>query len=397
MLRDVRALAVVLAALLPAAVAVASCALEGFTVQGAAGAPPDAGPDAGAGGGVGAGGGSGGDMGCERASYPKPPSDVTLSGDETFTVALRSIDFGEKASAPPGLDIDDRCTCCCDDDGPSCLQPKESCDYDHGVDNAAAAIFKLIGLSLVDFSSEFFSTGAEQGLWSIVLRVRGYNGLPDDDQVELAWLMSSGLDAGDAGAGAPAWDGEDLWEITNESMVGPDGGAPNPAGGVEGNTPRFVDPLAYVTGGVLVASFPSAEMRVAGSLNSVVLRLTGGFLVARVEASPGVPGAYALADGLVVGKWRLEDVFLAISSYRSNDGLPVCTDDTAYVIGKQTICKSADVYAGTTTPTTPCDSLSLGVAFEASPARVGAIISPPGNPPGCPPETDPANDSCAPL
>ncbi|MBI4705998.1 MAG: serine/threonine protein kinase [Deltaproteobacteria bacterium] len=45
-------------------------------------------------------------------------------------------------------------------------------------------------------------------------------------------------------------------------------------------------------------------------------------------------------------------------------------------------------------PTTPCDALSFGMAFEAAPAKLGRIVEVAAGPAGCPPEVNPASDNC---
>lgn len=382
----------------PIAIAAASCAVEGFTVgKGAGGSAASTTATTTASTGTAGGGGAGGEVvdagDCGHATYPNPPSGTTSDGNEDFIVALRSIDWGEDAEVPPGLDLDGKCSCCCEGEASSCLEPKTICDFPQGIDNAAAGLFKFIGGALENFSSAFFSSSSELGAWSIVFRVRGYNGEVDDDQVELDWYMSSGTrDA--AGVRIPAkWDGTDTWGIMPDSLEAPDGGVPNNALGVDGNAPKFVDPNAYVSNGTLVASMPSTDIRLAGSINTILLRLTGAYLVARIETEPG-GGAHVLRDGLIVGKWKLADLFLALSSYRDADGSAFCTDNSLYKIGKPTLCKNADTFSGSTTPTTPCDAVSIGIAFQSHPAAFGVVVAPPAELPGCPPETDPANDTC---
>ena len=51
------------------------------------------------------GGGSGGDV-CEHTSYPEPPKDRDLGGEQEFVVAMNSIGLGETLETRVGVDLD---------------------------------------------------------------------------------------------------------------------------------------------------------------------------------------------------------------------------------------------------------------------------------------------------
>lgn len=391
--------------------AFASCALAGFAVLDEV--PADAG--SGAGGAstssttsstgsttTDAGVGGQGGASCGLATFPGPPSIATTAGQEEFVVAIRSIDFGEASGEVPGLDLDGKCTCvqgaptpkgCCQSDGPSCKMAKVTCDAPRGIDNAGARVFSLISGALDSFSSAFFSKGAEAGQWTTLFRVRGYNGSANDDQVELDWYASRGIElpAGpDGGPPAPLWDGHDAWYVTTDSVETPEAGPPSL------DQPRWFDKNAYVTDHVLVASIPASVLRLAGT-SSIDIRISAGFVVARI-APPGDGGAgYALQDGVIVFRWAVKDVFYALSSYRDNDGKPLCTDNVLYGVGLGQICSLPDLTVQPSGPTTPCDALSTGITFQASAAKLGDFFAPQPPSGGCPAGTDPADGQCPPL
>lgn len=373
--------------------ALASCAIETFTIESTASSTSGSGGAGGAGGAGGGEGGEGGDGICGHASYPGPPG-TTVPGNEEFTVAIRSIDLGEKRPTPPGLDLDGKCSCCCEGEGSSCIEKKTVCDYPLGVDNAASGMFKLVAVGLDNFSSSFFSEQAEVGNWSFLLRIRNYTGTADDDQVEVAWFMSDGVFNDQGMPIAPSWDGNDAWTINSTSMSAPDGGPADIALGVEGNVPLYLDSKAYITNHTLVASLPDAEILLGGGNSRITFHLVGAFLVADVVEEPNSKKPM-LNNALLVGRWRTSDLFRALSTYRNSDGSAFCTDDNLYKIAKPTICNSVDIYSGIGTPTTPCDSFSLGMEFTTFPAKIKEIVQAKPASPGCPPETDPINDSCA--
>src|SRR6185437_7391727 len=80
------------------------------------------------------------------------------------------------------------------------------------------------------------SAALVQGRYGVVIQVDGWNGLPDDDSVEVSVHTSPGL----SGGAAPAWNGGDAWLVYPD--VEPDGSR------------RFAVDHApgYVAGGVLV-------------------------------------------------------------------------------------------------------------------------------------------------
>ncbi len=389
------------------AAALASCALAGFTVL------DEVAPPSGAGGSgtsttttststtsttppTEAGAGGQGGAPCGLATFPGPPSIPTPEGTVEFVAAIRSIDFGEKTGNVPGLDLDGKCTCtankipkgCCQSDGPTCAMATKACDGPRGIDNAGAGVFSMLSTFLGNFGSDYYSQRAAEGQWTTLLRVRDYNGTANDDRVEVDWYASKGVEHADGGVDPPAWDGDDRWYVTNDSVDTPDGGAPSL------EQPRWFDKKAYVTDHVLVASMPSSVLRLAGT-SAVDIRLSAGFVVARIEPL-GAGKGYALTGGLLVFRWRIEDVFLALGSYRDEAGQPICTNDPFYKTGRTQLCSLPDITVEAVAPTSPCTALSVGVAFEAQPARLGEFAAPAAVTNGCPPGSDPKDDSCPP-
>lgn len=340
-------------------------------------------PEAGVGASGGGGSGGGGGEPCEHAAQPSPPGVVDAGDGPEFVVALRSIHVDSQPDGGAvGLDLD--VTCTCQGEGPSCAHPSDDddCDLSQGRDNALVAVLQLFGAGLgLDDVAQYFTDRAEAGLWSLLLRVRGYNGELDDDRVEVAWFQPAGF--GDAGA--PAWEGSDPWPIADTSLQ------PAADGGLDVEHPRFVDHHAYVTGGVLVVRLPDADLVLRGSAAHLAVSLTGAIVVGRLEPAGG---RWALRDALVAGRLVEQDVFRAVSSMRATSGEPLCVDDPAYLPGKTEACASLDILAQPGVSTQPCDALSAGIAFEAEPAAIGPVQPPPALGPGCDSSVDPIHDSC---
>lgn len=384
----------------------ASCAVEGFVIV-EDNATPAATSSASSGGSGGSeattGGGS--SSKCEHASWPGPPTAADRGGEDIeIVVAVRSVDFGadDLTQGPTvGFDLDDRCTC--QGDGPSCKAATgaeyDGCDGPQGRDNAVAYLFSSIQVFKPDFSASTFSEGSNNGDWSLLIHVRNYNGLPNDDQVDLAAFPSPGIrsDPCNPSDGVPAWDGTDRWSIdlTAIDSAGAGGGPAEPD--CDGDrdpslsSPKFLDTGAYVTDGVVVANLPEAGLLIPTSDGTTALGLTAGFISGKLEKQPD--GTWLMNDGLLVGRWRIDDLLVTLSTV-SSGGEPICTDHPLYQLVKKAVCGYPDITSVLGGPTTPCDALSFAMAFDAQSAHLGSIVEQTSEEFECPSETDPANDSC---
>ncbi|MBI4951254.1 MAG: hypothetical protein HY908_04420 [Myxococcales bacterium] len=347
-------------------VAAASCALEGFRKS-----DPDE-----------TQGGAGNGPTCGSAEYPPPPSLSDAGGDVSFVVAVRRVLLTRQVDGGAlGVDLDSRCTCQGEDS--TCVVPGDggACDFPGGRDNATAGLFGTLQTLLQQGDiGTFYSAQAEQGKWSLLMRVRNYNGDSDDDQVELAWYVADGYYPIDTQV--PKWDGTDSWIVSSDSVTASDV-----------NQPTYVDPYAYVTNHMLVASLPASALVLAGTLSRIRFALTGGGVLARIVPSGT---SFALREGIVAARIAESDLFAAVSSYRDDNGLPLCTDGLFYATAKSIVCNGRDILSGLGGPSMPCDALSLAVGFESDPAELGPVL--PTAPPAtlCPPGTDPATDTCGP-
>jgi hypothetical protein len=325
---------------------------------------------------------------CMHAVPPDPPGVPPDDGGfNDIILALHSIDLGETqyAIGPStitiGLDLDDQCTC--EGQGPTCIGPNgnKDCDGVAGRDNAAAGLFNLLTLALGsnEFGSQYFSDQMAGGRYTLLLRIRGYNGTGNDFNVEVDQYVSPST----TGNLIPNWDGQDIWNISAACIDGGEDGSVD--------TPLYVDPNAYVTNGVLVANLPAVALNLGGE-SSVSITLTAGVIVASLV--PQASGQYAILQGTIAARWKSSDVFKSVSSYRDNAGNALCTNSAAYDIGHTAICDGLDILAEIASPAAMCDALSIGANFTAGAAMLGPIVpylSPDG---GCTPATDPANDSC---
>ncbi|MBI5532374.1 MAG: hypothetical protein HY898_06650 [Deltaproteobacteria bacterium] len=319
-----------------------------------------------------------GAQGCESARPPQRPSNTASGGTIEFIVAVQSIDFKEQGDYKSiGFDLDNTCTC--QGDGPSCALPsgaveQDQCDGLGGRDNSAAGLIAasaMLGLTSGDFNKDI-----KNGEWSLLLRVRGYNGQPDDDQVSVAWLVTNMRSA------PPVWDGTDAWPIKTTCL--------NPDGQGKGDleNPKIIDNNAYVSQGRLVASIKGGAPLDVNPQFSIVV--TSSFIVAKVTPSGS---SYALEEGVLSGLWIPRDLLKQLAGAKVG-GVPLCTDNPLYSDIKKQVCKARDISANSSIPSQPCDAITMAFAFVSKPALVGAVVTPTPPEVPCTPATDPANDDC---
>ena len=275
------------------------------------------------------GGGSGGGPVCVLATVPGPPAIADDGGDVSFVAAMRAIELDEKSfDVTLGLDVDGVCSCF--EGAPQSCTPIAElvCDGEGGIDNAVGKIFATV----YDFSSGLVSSGqlskaANDGRWTNLIRVRGYNGAADDAKVEVMAYLTQGVNAG---MPTPVWNGTDAWPVDDTSLVSPP----------DLDSALAVADVGYVAGGVLVFRITKEELRLRSNLFRMDLALSDVVVRAKLEAAPG---GYKLLEGVISGQWPLTDVFSGIASIRYTGDSKLCTDDTDYLTVKEAICGNADL------------------------------------------------------
>ena len=344
--------------------------------------------------GTGAQSGGGGAAVCEHAEPPGPPAVKDAGGDLDLVFAMRTISFGfdsDGGALALGYDIDKTCTNQGEKD--SCLEPAwasgDHTDGPQGRDNSGGALIREFAQWAPGFGEPAWNDALQSGGWSVIVRLKHYNGLPDDDQVELTWYVADNFSTfhklADGGGAAPKWDGTDTWPITSVCLD------PQPAadGGVTYDLDhgRYVDSKAYVSGGKVVGMMAQGQIQADLGIKLV---LTDVYLTARVNQTPS---GWELRDGNISGVWTLDDIFEQLG-YFTFQGIPMCMGNPIYAGVKQMVCKYADIYRSRGTPTTPCDSLSVAIGFESLPASISGVVVPSAGSKACDAAHDPVNDSC---
>jgi hypothetical protein len=366
------------------AICVASCVVEGFVLLEQAGG--SGGTSASAGGAAGATGGGGNT--CGHVQVPAPPASSDPGTDMELLLAMRELDLGEsRLSNGPltGYDLDALCTCA--GEGASCNRPSWAdavvCDGPEGRDNAAAQLFQAASVFAPQLASSSFTAQIGSGRFSLLFRVRSYNGQPNDAQVTVALFASPGRDKdGCTPQGQPNWEGNDTWPIASTSLQPPNMGQGGAGGGGCGAPGYDFETLAtpdellfYVTTGNSIAE----------------VHLTAPQVSARIAQGAG---GFTLEEGVIAGRWPVEELRLSLVAL-ANAGQQLCTDDPFYNNIRTAVCDHADIASELSGPTTPCDAVSFGITFRAEPALLGPVWEPPMPMSTCPPGTDPVEDSCA--
>ena len=330
---------------------------------------------------------------CPELYPPAKPTadDPSDAGDQTFVVALHTLDLGlglEGGSPPPiGYDLDHVFTCC--EAGPeSCKAAKTGathCDEPEGRDNSGEQLLaSLAALPSSPFNASTINQRLQQGVYSIILQIAHYNGQPNDTQVTAALYGSLGIQAvGDAAPPLAAWDGGDVWTLDSNFVVQADA---SPV------LPTHFDSTAYVTNGTLVMHVNFPISLGTSSTGSLAISLTAGVITGTIQP---VGGTYRIGDGIIAGRWNVSDLLDSIQ-YLSFSGTEICRGYSNYTFIKSLICQYADIMTDPTLDKTgtTCDALSIGMAFTTDPANMGSALEPPAKVSGCDAGPDAGPDDC---
>jgi hypothetical protein len=343
--------------------------------------PSDAGPDP---------------SGCAHKQPPARPDVVRPDGGLDLTFAVQTQYTGtssfDDAGAPAylgiGWDMDDTCTG--EGQGPSCVEPPWVTqdaynDVEAGIDNALG---KLYGTRYVGAPDLVTVTLAGPGV--ALIRVRGYSGDDDDDQVEVSWYTAMGLepreDGGTEGGAVPLWDGEDRWSIRRETLM------PLSDGGYSVDQPLATDPKAYVSHKILVAHVDEALGGARLPLSPYALLPLKKLVVAGplVQLSDGSWELPRLEAG---SRTQINDALWVMARFQDpsdpNGKTPLCQTAPHYEAIRTTACSFLDISSGDDSAQLPCDALSGSSVVSAKPARLGSIAPPAPDSLSCPPDVHP--------
>lgn len=345
--------------------------------------------------------------GCDSEGVPTSkdrPSSSGSGSDQTITLAISRMRFGNAkddaqltedgtAWQDIGFDLDDSCTgsaTCVVDGGKvkeqacknSVLLPFDGNDCR---DNQIGALFPIAALSpqvgdLFGISELDWNCSLWRGEFSVILKVSGYNGQLNDDSVRLDIYTSIGLQglpswtctSGTNGGVPDNWYKQAQWLKTKHWTVAKRSIALN-AGDAGTGLPnsKYADPAAFVRNGYLFASLPSGtEIWLDGERAHVPgfrILLHRALLVGKLFMRPN--NTWKISDGTIGGVVLPSEI---LNSFRELGFCEnMCSDYDnvkGYLNTNQDTLSSTDAKL----PNTPCDSLSVGIAFEALEATADA-------------------------
>lgn len=343
---------------------------------------------------------------CVHVGPPGPPdADLTDDSNEpTLVFAFSGVDTTarQEDGTPLGFDLDDTCSCSPlagtkHDGGFSCTppgDPAEHCDGDGGIDNALAMLADSVSNLL---TREELDSELRCGETSILLLLNDYNRLPDDAEVTVQVIESTGLrfprpddsregavakgcsPNGDFMAYPARYDGLDRWS-TPVGLI-PDAAGPR----IEARAATFrgwvsgyhlvldrggedLLPL-FVAGRYLRASRPRVSAKLTPlDANGTPLPLgPDGLVVGGAQ-----PARYAL-EGIIAGRASPRDILTAVGNTNFGSSEWLCQRPELYAVLKGLVCGAPDTKFAPREDFLPgpCDAVSIGARFYATAALIG--------------------------
>lgn len=317
--------------------------------------------------------------GCTLRVPPPRPDGGVIETDKRIILAMSAarLDVAPADAGPSnvGFDLDGLCTCQPAErpDPGSCVNPRAAepaCDGPGGIDRQST---RLTGTFSRIFGDRNLQEGLDQGSFSLLIQLTGYDESANDGLVGVSLFNGVGLHAPDGGAsdgGAPSFDGGDDWILDSTSVVG-------------GAEREFVasarDDAAYVAGGRLYARVRSFTMRfrVRFVLGAQTLSSTLDFqlddLVLSGDLVPLGGGAFKLERAELAARFPMRSA-LALASRAG-----ACRGTKSYEDTRESLCALADLAAERRADAAaPCDAISFVLGLSAVPARYrGTAQAPP--------------------
>jgi hypothetical protein len=310
--------------------------------------------------------------GCNHAM---PPSRPTMPDGADIApvvgVAKQILLSTPTGEVPVGYDLDDVCTT--DMATETCTGDKPHVDPPGGIDNNAGDLFNLVKTK-TDVE-ERINSGIALGKTTLLFRLSGYNGTPNDPNIIFSVYASPGLLDGSGQSMPPSFVESEAWALDDAQFTA-----------ISPDLPTTTT-TGYVSNGVVVAFLASTKI---GLSSSFAVNLKSAVLTADLDLTGGKP---VMKGGVIAGRWAASDLLHVISRQRTSDGgKALCDDPLNYGVAKAVICADLDIMVDRIADRTglACNATSASIRFVAAPASLGPKRSTPPDEP-CP--TFPA-DSC---
>ncbi|MFW5739669.1 MAG: hypothetical protein ACOC1F_04825 [Myxococcota bacterium] len=335
------------------------------------------------------------ETGCATASMPTPEdrpssSDPGESIDPLF-FAVRSMRLGslDKEGNPSktawqgiGFDLDGTCT-----RSPTCsvIDPVVSCtsrlpvvpgDGNYCRDNRFGELEYAIAAN-EDIGERFglndttFNCSLCQGAYNMIFKISGYNGQANDATVRVDIYPSPGIETLKPidCASADVWDEDQCWKKSDAWAIQSDY-VTNPVGSTNIGDSKLDDSTAYVREWYAVVRLPDNTRfwfpDDRGVATAFPLVMQGGLVTGKLTQD--AEDNWTLEDGIIAGRMEAED---ALESFRF---IGLCEDDPLGPTVESYARMWSDVLSsGAVLPDAECDAISVGIAFTASEATMGAV------------------------
>ena len=308
---------------------------------------------------------------CQRATYPgRPMKDDGTQDAGDIVLALRSIRFDVDAGGGSllGYDLDRSCTCPAP---PSCKADATVCDDPNGRDNSGGVLLEsFTAFAGSAFDAQKLNAKINNGEFTMLVRIRDWNGTGNDTQVTGEIFLSNGNKGSEDGGvpQLPKWDGTDSWTLDPNTLFGGAGPPYIPL-------PDSVDIAGYVTDGLFVAAIGEVNINlVAGmGIGSLKLNVSGAILTGHLTKMSNL---YKMDDGLLAGRWPSRKFLTSFATVPNPLGPGyLCGDSGTYASIKKLICNARDISSVVQNDNTgaPCDAVSIGFGLVATQAQLGNV------------------------
>jgi len=291
--------------------------------------------------------------GCNHAMPPARPTNPDGADIAPVVVVAKQILLSTPTGAVAvGYDLDDVCTT--DNTTETCTGDKPHVDPPGGIDNNAGDLFNLVKTK-TDVEARI-NDGIVLGKTTLLFRLAGYNGTPNDPNVIVSIYASPGLLDGAGQSTPPKFVESEAWALDDAqfSQISPELPTTTATG--------------YVSGGVVVAFLASASIGLSSSF-SVVMK--SSVLTADLDLTGPKP---VMTGGIIAGRWAASDLLRVISRQRTSDaGKALCDDPLNYGVAKAVICADLDIMVDRIADRSglACNATSASIRFVAAPATLG--------------------------
>lgn len=338
-----------------------------------------------------------GDQGCFSAGRPAtserpttpggtPLPDIYLAID-TLRLGALDRDGGADKNAwkTLGFDLDGKCSgsaTCSGVTNVACVGPDGGALAVDGDDCRDNMFGRLAGVAIsvpqvgarYGLSEDAFNCSLCAGSFTFVIKVSGYDGTEDDDDLRVDLYPSPGLETPlPLDCSSPGWSRDACflpampWKIATEGMAAPSAGPALPDA-------KLADAHAYVKAGYLVMQLPDDALfwfptQPGAAINAFPAKLQKGVVSGRIVK--GADQTWGVEDGIVAGRLKATDVLEGFQR------IGLCPNDSNFHLIDIYLSQNLDITAGDADPSTACDALSMGVGFTARQAVAGALESAP--------------------